>query len=131
LYLSQPSDVDSTVGYVYLLGGDTYVGDGNSRNVLVSQGWEKGYKNDVWKMTGTEWFTIGDHRLRSQYHQKLPQVNSLMRWDIVTSGLIPPVETTYDEWIRCQDFFRNVPVCALGVLTSNHFEYTSPIYVCR
>ncbi|KAJ1444116.1 hypothetical protein B484DRAFT_388979 [Ochromonadaceae sp. CCMP2298] len=58
-------------------------------------------------MAGTEWFQKGDPRLRGPYHQKIPRVESRLVWNNVVQGLRPPVGTTYDEWLRCENFFKN------------------------
>jgi hypothetical protein len=103
-----PSSVDTTIGFVFVLGGDTYYKDGSERDILVPDGWENGYKNDIWVMTGTEWFKAGDPHLRTKYKQKIPQIKSKMEWELVNDGRHPPLGTTYDDWIRCEKFFRNV-----------------------
>lgn len=41
----------------------------------------------VWKMTGTEWALHGDPRLRGAYHQKIPKVESKVKWDSVQQVL--------------------------------------------
>ena len=108
--IAPPVDT-SSLGFVYLMGGDTYDGSSNKHGLkpgLADYKWENGYKNDVWKMAGTEWSTKGDPRLRS-HHQKLPKVTSQLKWQQMTSGLHPPPGTTNDEWIKCQAFFMNLP----------------------
>ena len=91
-----------------MLGGDTY--DGIAR---PKQGggydteWSRGYKNDVWKMGGTEWLVAGNYELRERYYgRKIPKVQSQLRWERVTQGVIPPPEMTYDSWIICEPYFQ-------------------------
>lgn len=99
-------------GFVYLLGGDTYDGGNTSANIMNGQydtRWENGYKNDIWKMAGTEWLVKGDPRLRSN-HQKLPKVSSYLRWKLINSGSHPPPRTTYDKWIGCETYFIEIKV---------------------
>jgi hypothetical protein len=106
----------SGVGTVYLLGGDTNVGDSVKDHPapgLVQIKFETGYKNDVWKMSGTEWYVKGDIRLRGKYHQKIPKTESLMAWTQVTGGNQPPPDLTYDEWIVCEPFFNNAEFAEL------------------
>lgn len=101
-----------SVGFVFLLGGDTYDGSKTSKklkNGLVDSRWETGYKNDIWRMAGTEWLAKGDSRLRA-YHQKIPQVTSQLKWQLITRGNHPPPRTTYDKWLECEDYFRNLNV---------------------
>lgn len=108
--VAPPRDT-SSLGFVYLMGGDTYDGSKTSDNFkpgLTDSRWENGYKNDVWKMSGTEWLTKGDPRLRS-HHQKIPRVTSQLKWTQMTGGLHPPPGTTYDKWLKCQPFFQNLP----------------------
>ena len=107
-------DPDGTqhLGRVFVMGGDTFDGDEyvqkNEQQLgLHDFNWANGYKNDVWSTTGTKWRAKGDPRLRSKYHQKLPKVQSLMRWRQVSPGLIPLPGQTYDQYIVCQDFFVN------------------------
>lgn len=102
---------ESAQSIMYLLGGDTYDEDLTSRSQLpgvLDMKWETGYKNDVWKMTGTEWFLKGDPRLRGPYHQKIPKVESRVKWDSVQQGLRPPRGMTFEEWTKCEPFFRNL-----------------------
>lgn len=97
-------------GFVYLLGGDTFDGGTTSANTMNGQydkRWENGYKNDIWKMAGTEWLVNGDPRLRS-HHQKLPKVTSNLKWKLVNSGAHPPPRTTYDKWIGCEAYFQEM-----------------------
>ena len=98
-------------GKVFVLGGDTYDNDQMQINEqqlgLHDFNWGRGYKNDVWSTTGTKWLAKGDPRLRSTYHQKLPKVQSLMRWNCVTPGLIPLPGQTYDNFIVCENFFTD------------------------
>lgn len=65
-----------SAGTIYLLGGDTFNGDMIKKDKIdrhiidpgiMDFAWGNGYKNDVWKMKGTEWLVTGDIRVRSQY----------------------------------------------------------------
>lgn len=99
-------------GFVYIMGGDTYIATNSSnfiQNGLVDKRWETGYKNDVWRMAGTEWSVKGDPRLR-KHHQKIPRIISSLKWEQVTPGSHPPPRTTYDQWIRCLPYFINLNV---------------------
>lgn len=126
-------DDDDTTSTVYLLGGDTYDGTISNENVapgLLDQSWYNGYKNDVWKMSGTEWGVRGDSRLRTLYKQKIPTVRSALRWQVVTVGLLPPLRTTYDDWIICEEFFNidnaNYKAKRDAYCTSYHKSMWSP-----
>eukprot|EP01031_Cornospumella_fuschlensis_P035821 gene35821-43448_t len=105
----------SSFSYVYLLGGDSYDGDDTQRNYkpgLIDQKWENGYKNDVWRMRGTEWFVKGDPRLRipvAQHRgQKIPRTYSKLEWEpMELEAMQPDQGMSYDEWISCEQYFRN------------------------
>jgi len=99
----------SSVSYVFLLGGDTYEGDTTVRNQLpglLDGRWGGGYKNDVWRMSGTEWFQKGDSRLRGPYHQKVPRVESRLEWRQITQGLRPPSGVDYNDWLEDETLSR-------------------------
>lgn len=106
------------IGEVYILGGDS--NDGNYAQDspgLLDKSRTKGYMNDVWKTTGTEWEVSGDIRLRSDFrreraytgtpktNQKIPRVYSHMQWIRRTPGMLPNPGVTYDDWIICLDNF--------------------------
>ena len=99
-------------GQVFILGGDTYDSEidykSSELSGVLDQNWGNGYKNDVWSTQGTKWRVKGDPRLRNEYHQKLPKTQSLLRWQLVTPGLLPLPGQTYDEYLVCQSFFDNV-----------------------
>ena len=59
-------------------------------------------------MVGTDWYVQGDIRLRTQYHRKVPRIESHLKWTLVQSGIHPPPGTTYDSWISCAPYFTNV-----------------------
>ncbi len=58
-------------------------------------------------MVGTEWYVQGDMRLRTEYHRKIPRIESRLKWQQVAAGLHPPRGTTYDKWISCANYFQN------------------------
>lgn len=96
------------LGKVYLVGGDTNYGDKTSKPFTMGkldQVWNNGYKNDVWRMGGTDWLIRGDNRVRTAYRQKVPKVTSKIKWEQVSPGLVPPVGVSYDDWIICQPYF--------------------------
>eukprot|EP01039_Chlorochromonas_danica_P008280 gene8280-9129_t len=100
----------SSSAYIYVLGGDSYDGHNTRRNYqagLLDYSWENGFKNDVWRTEGTEWYVKGDVRLKTKYHQKVPRVYSKLQWEQVSAGLRPSLGTTQDDWISCEAFFRN------------------------
>jgi hypothetical protein len=59
------------------MGGDSYVGNQGSYQAHsgdYDQTWYNGYKNDVWRMSGTDWIVKGDIHLRGYHGQKLPTI---------------------------------------------------------
>lgn len=94
-------------GQVYLMGGDTYADIPLEKTQgILDLTWSNGFKNDVWRMKGTEWQVGGDYSLRDDlYGRKIPKVKSLMDWVLVKSGTYPPPGMTYEDWIICEPFF--------------------------
>jgi hypothetical protein len=95
-------------GYVFLMGGDSNSGDPTVRDFTIGKldsVWNNGYKNDVWRTSGTEWMMRGNMRIRTDYRQKAPKVTSEIKWTLRNPGLAPPVGVTYDNWIICQQYF--------------------------
>lgn len=93
------------------MGGDTYDGDAHQTDIkpgMMDKVWYEGFKNDVWKMTGTQWNVRGDTKLSNGHKQRLAEVRSELKWTLVEKGMYPPRGTTYDEWISCEVFFQNV-----------------------
>lgn len=120
-----PQD-QANLGRVYLLGGDTNDGDKSVRPFkagLLDLQWNNGYKNDVWRMKGTDWVMKGDMRIRTKYRQKTPRVVSRIQWEQVGSPKAPPPGVTYDDWIICQAYFasggrfatRRAALCPNGI----------------
>jgi len=100
----------SSNNFLFLMGGDSFTGDVTQRDLapgLGSRKWEIGYQNDVWQMTGIQWSTRGDSRLRGPYRQKIPKVRSGLSWTQKSTGLHPPPGTTYQDWISCEAYFKN------------------------
>ena len=111
----------SSNGYLVLLGGDTYNNDFtglSSSPGYLDLKWGSGYKNDVWSTDGTIWLVHSDIRLRGSTgysRQKIPNIRSLFKWTLITSGRLPPRSMSYDDWIFCQPYFNQV--IALILLT--------------
>jgi hypothetical protein len=102
----------SSTTYLFILGGDSFDNTVDQTNLApgeMDRKWERGYKNDVWKSSGTDWEVYPDIRLRSRYGRKRPVVKSTMKWQRVTAGNHPPVGMSNDEWIGCQSYFQNQP----------------------
>ncbi len=94
-----------------LFGGDTYSNDQSSSNLspgLIDETWGSGYKNDVWSADGTNWLVKSDIRLRGRGGQKLPQVKSQFKWNLITPGVLPSPGVSYDDWIVCEPYFNTV-----------------------
>ena len=92
---------------IYYMGGDSYdndhtVPDEDSRQPAYAMG----YKNDVWKSTGTEWLVDNDNRLHNDFDESHTRVESKMSWEEVTPGILPPPGETYDYWLRCEPVVR-------------------------
>lgn len=92
---------------IFYMGGDSYdndhtVPDEDSRQPAFAAG----YKNDVWKSSGTEWLVDNDNRLHNEFGEAVTRVESKMLWEEVTPGLIPPPGDTYDFWLRCEPVVR-------------------------
>lgn len=83
---------DSTTdwGYVYILGGDSFV------KTTDEDAGERGggYTNDVWVSEGAGWEVYSDGNK--------PMAKTNMKWDEINPGRLPPVDLTYEEWIICQ-----------------------------
>lgn len=104
--LSTEKGVEKT-GEVYLMGGDTYA-DVPQEKVqgILDLSWSNGFKNDVWRMKGTEWQVGGDYSLRDDlYGRKIPKVKSQMEWELIKGGIYPPSGMSYEDWILCEPFF--------------------------
>jgi hypothetical protein len=88
---------------VFYMGGDSYDNDHTVPDVNSRQpAYAAGYKNDVWKSSGTEWLVDNDNRNHNQYGESETRVESKMLWEEVTPGIIPPPGDTYDYWLRCE-----------------------------
>ena len=111
--LDQNADPNvANLGQVYLMGGDSDDGDGTEQDFTMGNldtTWNNGYKNDVWRMSGTEWLSRGDLRQRTHYRQKITKVMSRIKYEKIQPGLAPPVGTTHDDWIICQSYFSDSP----------------------
>lgn len=86
------TDKDSTNnwGYVYILGGDSFVK--TTDEAAGERG--GGYMNDVWVSEGAGWEVYSDG--------SKPMAMSTMPWDEINPGRIPPAGLTYEDWIVCQ-----------------------------
>jgi len=96
-----------TTGEVYVMGGDTYADVPLYKTQgILDLSWANGFKNDVWRMKGTEWQVGGDYSLRDDlYGRKIPKVKSRMEWERINGGAYPPQGMTYEDWILCEPFF--------------------------
>jgi hypothetical protein len=98
-------------GSVVLAGGDVYDADYTLEHAipnLLDYKWGSGYKNDVWKMSTSDWDVVPDRTgWKNKYRQKLPRVRSTVEWTLLSPGNIPPPRIPYDDWIICEDYFSN------------------------
>ena len=126
-------NASSANGNLVLLGGDTYNNDFtglSSSPGLIDLNWGSGYKNDVWSTDGTIWLVHSDIRLRGSTgysRQKIPNIRSLFKWTLITSGRLPPRSMSYDDWIFCQPYFNQVIVLILLIFSFIIFKC---IFVC-
>lgn len=88
LFITQDSINDW--GYVFVLGGDSFVK--TTDEAAGDRG--GGYTNDVWVTEGSGWAIYSDG--------SKPMAESTMRWDEVNSGRLPPAGLMYEDWIVCQ-----------------------------
>ena len=126
-------NASSANGNLVLLGGDTYNNDFtglSSSPGLIDLNWGSGYKNDVWSTDGTICLAHSDIRLRGSTgysRQKIPNIRSLFKWTLITSGRLPPRSMSYDDWIFCQPYFNQVIAPILLVFSFIIFKC---IFVC-
>lgn len=83
----------------------------------------------VWSMVGTAWYMKGDPRLRTKYKQKIPQVQSQLRWSLQEAGKRPPLGQTHDQWMKCDRYFSNTSTYVRTVFFA--FICRSDCFVCR
>ena len=111
---------------IFLMGGDTYDGDfTGTEKTTRSVKWSNGYKNDVWRSTGTEWEVLPDVRLKTSFHQKIPRIKSTMEWSLVTNGALPPPSMTPPHLLRNNHSFTNIPTY-IGITYDYWLRCTSP-----
>lgn len=86
------------------MGGDSYAERTDKADLIpgqIDRKWENGYKNDVWRTTGTDWSVRENRRVKSPYGRKIPEIRSQLAWEQATAGLHPAVGQTNDDWISC------------------------------
>lgn len=103
IYKSPDEELVDEENVIYLMGGDSYDGDHTAPDEDSRQpALPMGYKNDVWRSTGTEWLVDNDNRIHNEFGESETRVESKMVWEEVAPGIIPPPGTTNDEWLRCE-----------------------------
>jgi hypothetical protein len=80
-------------GSVVLAGGDVYDADYTLEQAipnLLDYKCDSGYKNDVWKMSTSDWDVAPDRTGRkNKYRQKLPRVRSTVEWTLLSPAIFP------------------------------------------